>query len=161
MQRDAVLTALAVEQRARLKSKQNREEVDFILKHWQIFAENKSDIFAAIKGTSNLNGSDLCALMGIGEVFVEKCKDSELLAFCYSAKGTKLYKNFIEHLKDSRNCTVFYVAGKKAIAITNKAQLIATADFTHRLQSLGELADLYWAPVANIEETFKVHNVSG
>lgn len=161
MQRDELLTALAKEQRERLKSKSNREEVDFILKHWQIFAESKSDIYAAIKGTSNLKGSELCSLLGLGEVFVEKCKDSELLSFCYSSKGSKLYKKFLDQVRLSKNCTVFFVAGKKAIVVSNKAQLTVDKDFNHRFPSLGALADIYWTPVANIEETMKVYNVSG
>lgn len=154
------MKALAIEQRERQKSRSNREEIDFILKHWQIFAEDKSTIYAAIKGTTNLKGSELCSLLGLGEVFVEKCKDSELLAFCYSNKSSKLYKRFLEQIKISRNCTIFYVAGKKALVVTNKTQLTSTGDFNHRLTSLGSLADISWAPVVNVDETLKVYNVS-
>lgn len=161
MQRDDLLIALAKEQRERIKSKNNREEVDFMLKNWQIFAESKSDIYAAIKGTINLKGSELCSLLGLGEVFVEKCKDCELLAFCYSSKGSKLYKKFITQVTLSKNCTIFFVAGKKAIVVSNKAQLTVDKDFNHRFPSLGSLSDIYWSPVANIAETMRVYNVSG
>lgn len=152
----ALIKAIQSENKILFEQSEKRTEVNFILNNWQIFVESKTEIYAALKGTNNLTGTDLLYLLGMRDTYIEKVSKAELLTACYKFKSSKLYDTFCTLTKKSKCGTVFFIVDKSGIVVTNQYNLQLEDTFTH-IFTRPKQNDLFWAPVDEVKEKLKIY----
>lgn len=154
--RTKLMEAIQNETKILREQSEQQIEVQFILNNWKIFTENKSNIFAVLKGAGSISGTDVLALMGIRDTYIEKVPKAQLLTACYKFKGSALHKLFSKIIQKRGTGTVFFIVNKSGIVVTNQYNLSVDNEFTHVLKQ-DKQNDLYWAPVDTVKDSLVIY----
>lgn len=155
--KNQLLKAIQSETKALIESSTSKVETDFILKNWQVFAENKSQIYGCLKHQKNLTGQGLLDLLGLNNCYIERVSKQQLLAACYSFKDSDLYKTYMKYIQRSKSGTAFFIVYTSGIVVTNQFSLEKENMITHILKGNDKVNDLYWAPVKDVSDILRVY----
>ena len=138
-----LLKAVRNEQKVLTAEHSTSIEKDFIVNNWQFFAENKGAVKSALFQHPN-TGTELLQTLGLQNVTIHKVKKEVLVKSVIKMENSEIFTTFLEDVKTFRELTAFFVVSKKALVMSNNQILKVPGKFIHKLESNGNLPDIYW-----------------
>ena len=148
-----LLAALNASTKALEKENKEEAELGFIVKHRKMFCDSNSVFYDTMNALSRRSGDALLAALGYSNMFIRKVLDRELLAACYSLRDSALFKTFVNmSTKYGKQLTVIFVAGKRAIVVSNVYSLVNSAGVMHTIASNDDnVPSLQWAAIVDMK----------
>lgn len=135
---------------------ESKAEIDFIVKHRTMFADNADQFYDALRSVSKDRGDNLLQALGYGEMLIRKTEKTEILASCYDFRRSKLLKMFLDAgAKHGKALTMIFTSGVHAVVVSNTHDLQVHDGKPHTMNVLrsndDKFRDIYWAPIRELE----------
>ena len=127
----------------------NQVEKDFILSNWQFFAEDKGAVKGALFQHPK-TGNELLQTLGIQNVTIHKVTKEALVKSVLKMEGSEIFNAFMEDVKVFKELTAIFIVSKRALMMSNNQVFNVPGKFMHKLESTGNLPDIYWQWAENL-----------